>query len=167
MTAAEKPADSHAHETDGVPAPTAQQRFEAGVGTFGSIATFSLVNTALIHSGTKLIFVGTLGISRVLDVCGTVASDDGLYLVQAFFLALSVTAAAFFWGLGKLAGAGRAWPFYVAIGAYLLDGGVCLLIGDWIEVAFHGYLLLGLVDGLRALRQLDVVQGGAPSATAA
>jgi hypothetical protein len=157
-------ADSHSTEsTAAPPPPTPQERFDAGVGNFGSIATFSLVNTALIHSSAGLIFVGTLGISRIMDCSALAAQEHGYVLIQGLFIGLSILATAFFWGLGRLARSGRRWPFYVGISAYALDAGLCVMIGDWIEVAFHAFLLIGLVDGLRALKQLETVEGPEPA----
>jgi len=52
---------------------------------------------------------------------------------------------------------GMSWVFVLGMSLYFLDGALCLLLGGWMSVAFHLLALFGILGGLRAARELNVL----------
>jgi hypothetical protein len=60
-----------------------------------------------------------------------------------------------FFLLGRFAVRGSSWAFLVGIGVYTLDGLIFLVTHDWIGLALHAFVLVMIVKGLQAARQLE------------
>ncbi len=140
------------------------QQFHRGAGQFGAIAAFSLINTALIHFGAGITFVGVLGFTKIIDfVAAGLAASLGPGVIVAAIV-VNLLAAGLFWALGDAARRHKRWAFKLGMGLYVLDGVLCAAIGDWLEVAFHAFLLLGLWEGLKASHQLEALTVHDPGA---
>src|SRR5438132_399741 len=56
--------------------------------------------------------------------------------------------------LGLLAVRGHAWAFLVGVTLYALDGLISLLVHDWLGVGFHVFVVILILKGFQAARQL-------------
>jgi hypothetical protein len=79
-------------------------------------------------------------------------------------VALSATIAGVFVVLGYFARGASAAAFVVGMALYALDSLLFVLVGDWIAVGFHGFVLFMLFGGLSILQ---AVRRQVPADTAA
>lgn len=114
-----------------------------GASWFFWIAGLSIVNTAMIHSGSDTSFVIGLGFTLVADAMFKA------YKLVAF--GIDAVALGAFFGLGFLARKGHLWAFVTGIVLYGLDALIYLAFQDWMSVAFHGLALFYLFRGAKAL----------------
>jgi len=56
--------------------------------------------------------------------------------------------------LGTLAVRGHAWAFLAGVGLYGLDGLISLLARDWLGLGFHIFVVIMILKGYQAARQL-------------
>jgi len=127
--------------------PEAQSR--RGALWFYWIAGLSLVNSALSYAGFNWRFIIGLGMSQIVDALAT-RSGRG-WSAAILFDALLLGGFAL---LGYLAVRRHAWAFLVGVALYGLDGLVSLLIQDWLGVGFHVFVIVLILKGFRAARQL-------------
>lgn len=133
----------------------AQQTFERGARSFQDIAMFSLINTALIHMHAGIVFIGALGITRLADGIARYLAPTWGAGVTIAAIAFDLMAAGLFVGLAMAAKQHKRWAFGVGALLYVLDTGICMWIGDYLEVAFHIFLLTSIFAGWRASRTLE------------
>ena len=50
------------------------------------------------------------------------------------------------------------WAFQVGMGLYFIDGLLFLLVGDWLAVGFHVWVLFSLYKGLKMLGEINTLQ---------
>ena len=135
------------------PASVERQQIEAqsrrGALWFYWIAGLSLVNSVVALAGLNWRFIIGLGMSQIVD---TLATRSGRGLSAAIlFDALLIGG---FVLLGRLAVRGHAWAFLVGVALYGLDGLICLLVHDWLGVGFHVFVVILILKGFQAARQL-------------
>ncbi|MCI0340809.1 MAG: hypothetical protein L0216_06600 [Planctomycetales bacterium] len=137
-----------------------EQTFARGASEFHWIAGLAVLNSVLFWNAVGLVFIFGLGVTDVVDQhfvrayrSGTM--PRGTAMTQA--LALDVLASAPFVAFGWFARRRQEWAFLVGMALYAADG-VLLAIRavqlDWLGVAFHGFLLVGIFQGWLALRSL-------------
>lgn len=129
---------------DKVALAKASPRVQSAARWFWWIAGLSLVNSAVVLSGGTFNFVLGLAVTQVAD-----AIFQQLKIVALLFDALAL---AFFVGMGFFAQKGHLWAFVVGGIAYLCDGVVFAIFGDWLPVAFHAYALFWVFHGWNELR---------------
>jgi hypothetical protein len=137
-----------------------ENQFKGGVGWFYWIAGLSIINTAIMLFGGKWSFIVGLGVTQVIDA---VALNIGPAAkpVAAF---LDLLVAGVFVLFGVLAGKRYTWAIVVGMALYGLDGLLFILVKDFLGLAFHGYALFCIWNGLRALQKLSPLPAGAPPA---
>lgn len=130
----------------------------SGAGWFWWIAGLSIVNTAMVHSGSDMNFVIGLGFTLIAD---TVFREMMLiaFVIDAVALAL-------FFALGFFAKKGHLWAFVVGIVLYSLDALIYLYFQDWMSAGFHGLALFYLFRGAKGLHEA-LKAAAAPSAVVA
>lgn len=123
-----------------------------GAGWFFWIAGLSLVNSLSAAMGSDWGFIFGLGITQVFDgVASQMASG-------AKFIAFGINCviAAVFVLFGVFAQRRSKAAFLVGMVIYGLDGGLSLLVGDWLGVIVHGLALAMIFGGYAATRKLDL-----------
>jgi hypothetical protein len=123
---------------------------------FWWIAALSLINTASVLFDLKYGMALGLGITQVVDVVfsfdenGEPAQISAL--ARSVHLGIVVLIVATFYALGRLARNYSATAFLVGMSLYALDAIIFVLVGDWIGVGFHAFVLFMLWGGYSILR---------------
>jgi hypothetical protein len=138
---------------------------KSGANWFYWIAGLSLVNTALHLFDSERSFIVGLGITQIVDVIameiGRQSEDVGT-VVKAIAFGIGLAAAALFVAFGVLANKRKGWAFVIGMTLYLLDGGIFLLVQDWLSLAFHAFALLAIFAGYSAMKKLKTLENAAP-----
>lgn len=135
---------------------------------FWWIAALSLVNSFAVILDLKYGMALGLGFTQVIDALFSYGAEGealspgtGARLIQ---LALVGAVAGGFYALGRAARRFSAAAFLWGMGLYALDALIFVMVGDWIGVAFHGFVLFMLWGGYNILR---IARRQAPEAFAA
>lgn len=135
----------------------AENQFRSGTNWFWWIAGLSIVNSLIVLSGSNWNFVVGLGLTQVVDgVAGALAEEfaDIGTIVKVAGLLIDVAIAGLFVLLGFLARKHFAWAFIIGMVLYGLDGLIFLLVQSWLNIGFHAFALVGIYNGLKALKTL-------------
>jgi hypothetical protein len=137
-----------------------QRRMKSGASNFYWIAGLSVVNSLMTLFGSGFYFVIGLGITLLIDnlVFGISGELGGSPLVLGLGFLFSLVFDAIFAIFGYFASKGQRWAFVVGMVLYALDGLLMLAFKDWIGFAFHLFFLLGVWNGLQALRKLNALR---------
>lgn len=152
-------ADALANETveEADPREQLEQRFRNGASWFYWVAGLSLVNSVIVLLGGEWGFIFGLGITQVVDATAATVAAEAPGLAAASKLmsfgadGLIVAAVAF---MGWLAHRGKQWVFVLGLALYTLDALLFLLVGDYLSLAFHGWVFFAVTGGLVACRKL-------------
>jgi hypothetical protein len=124
-----------------------------GANWFYWVAGLSLVNSLASVAGINWRFLLGLGVTQVVDA--VVANLSGPGRIAGFVVNAFV--AGFFFLMGSMATKLKKWAFVVGMVLFFLDGGVELLIQDWLGLAFHAYVLYRLFEGYRRLGEMEAM----------
>lgn len=124
---------------------------------FYSIAGLSLVNSAISLFGGNVTFVIGLGATLIVDATAN-AHAQGLPAMEALVLKLAafvigLLIAAIFFMFGRVA-QHHPWISLPGIVLYALDGVIFMVVGDFLSVAFHLFVLFNLIKGWYEVREL-------------
>lgn len=122
-----------------------------GASWFFWIAGLSLVNSLSAVMGSDWGFIFGLGITQVFDALASQMAVAGKPI--AFGINCVITAV--FVLFGVFAQRRSKMAFLVGMVLYALDGGLSLLVGDWLGVLVHGLALAMIFGGYAAMRKLD------------
>lgn len=120
-------------------------RMRSGGSWFYWIAGLSLINSISAFSGGGWGFIVGLGVTHLVD---------GIANGRAVALAINVVIAGIFITLGVFANRAHLWAFVVGMILYGLDGLLYLKVSAWLATGFHVFVLICLLNGFRAARQL-------------
>jgi len=138
--------------------PDLVAQLHTGANWFYWIAALSVVNSLVIAFGAEWNFVVGLGITQVIDIVAMLVAQDldptAAMVLTGIALAISVTIAGMFAGMGYLANRAHTWVFIIGMLIYAGDGLLFLLFQEWLSVGFHAFALFGLFSGLKAAQQL-------------
>lgn len=136
-----------------------------GSGWFFWIAVLSLVNSAIILSGSDWSFLIGLGITQIIDAIamaiGKEFGNEGLMIGIAFVFDAFVAGSFMLWGV--LARKNFLWAYIIGMILYALDGLLFLLVQDIPSFGFHLFALFWLFNGLKACRKLKQLSPHAPT----
>jgi len=135
-----------------------EARLKAAASWFYWIAALSLINTIVVMAGGKVRFIIGMGITEIVDALAKQAGGIGL----AAGLVINVFVAAVCAGFGVLGMRRKTWALWLGMALYSLDGLLLVLFQDWLSVAFHGYALYRIYQGLPAIKLLEKLE---PKAT--
>lgn len=128
-----------------------ENQVKSAAGWFYLIAGLSLINSLTALSGSQWGFIVGLGITRVVDAIGKGLGGASVPVA----IALDVIVAGVFALFGVFARQKHAWAFIVGMVLYGLDGLLFLLVGDFLGLGFHGFVLFCIFAGLSALKKLQ------------
>lgn len=135
----------------------------SGGSWFFWIAGLSLINSIATHSGSQFSFVVGLGFTMIVDTVLNAAGTIGQLVAVAIDAAVLGTFVLF----GVFARRGHIWAFVCGFILYTLDALIFVLLPDEIDilpVAFHGFVLFCLWNGLMAARRVKVQLAAAAAA---
>lgn len=140
----------------------AERAMAAGVNWFYVVIAFSILNAVLVNFGENISFLFALGINQYLDVvmrsaAHAVAGWTGTAIL-VFNLLLDTGIALAFAGLAMLARRKKPGAYELGVGLYALDMVFFFFTGNIYSILFHIIVLMGLVGGLRASRQLQKLE---------
>lgn len=130
-----------------------------GSGWFYWIAGLSLINSAVILSGSDWSFLIGLGATQIVDYFslgateGIEASSRTIVLAIAFIIDVIIAGTFFLWGF--FSRKGYRWAYIIGIVLYSLDGLIFLAFQDWPSLGFHIFALYFIIGGFKAFGQLQ------------
>ena len=144
------PAGASAGEVDGALVEL-EKRLKSGGSWFYWIAGLSLVNSIAAFTGSEYGFIVGLSITQVIDRLMQSAGGNARVIV----LVLDIIAAGIFVLFGVFACKRQVWAFVVGMVLYAGDTLLTMILGLWLGVAFHAWVLFSLFIGLKAAMQLN------------
>lgn len=137
-----------------------ENRLKSGVNWFFWIAGLSLVNTVTYLFGSSLIFVIGLGVTQIVDgVMSWLAMQvgQGGAVVRVIGVVIDIFIAGVFVLFGVLGRKRLYWAVLLGMVLYAVDGVILLLFKDLLGAAFHAWALLGIWGGLKAIKELKLL----------
>jgi len=113
------------------------------------VAALSLINSGVALAGQDWRFILGLGVTQLVQ---ELAQESGGAAMKAGLVGLAVIG--LFGFLGQRAVAGYRWAFLAGMVLYALDGAIFLMVQDWIGVGFHAFVIVMVMRGYSAARQL-------------
>ncbi|MGH2627923.1 MAG: hypothetical protein ACRDHY_14890 [Anaerolineales bacterium] len=143
-------------------------RARRGASWFFWIAALSAINSIISITGGDRVFIFGLGVTQVVDAFASVFEEElglgrGSWLGIAG-LVLSLLVAGLIALIGYLARKGNQFVYVLGMGLYVLDGAEVAVFEDWLSLLFHGFVMIYLVMGFRALRK-SAPSGFSPQAS--
>lgn len=130
-----------------------------GANWFYWIAVLSIVNAVLLVLNLGWSFIFGLGIVEIIDLSFYFITEEiGFNFYNTVGLIINTMISSIFILFGVLANKKVKWAFIAGIVLFALDGILMLVLGDFLSVAFHGFVLFGVFKGLKAIKQLDDLQ---------
>jgi hypothetical protein len=134
-----------------------EKRFRNGASWFYWVAILSLVNSAVALFDGEWGFVFGLGFTQVVDAIAATVAEESPNLATASkvvgfgadVLIVGVVAL-----MGWLAHKRLQWVFVVGLVLYVFDALLFLMAGDFLGLAFHGWVFFAVTGGLLACRKL-------------
>jgi hypothetical protein len=131
-----------------------ESQFKNGANWFYWIAGLSVINSLILIFGGEISFIVGLGITQLVDaIAWEFRNSAGMNLDFVFFTA-SLLISGIFVLFGFLSRKKIMGIYIAGMVLYALDGLIFLLIGDWLSLGFHVFVLFSLFGGLKALRVL-------------
>lgn len=129
-------------------------KYKNGANWFYWIAGLTLVTSLISFGGGGWRFLISLGTTQIIDAVAEGLSVElgGTAKVVALFLDLLVIGT--FVVFGVLANKKLLWAYVIGLAVFLLDALVTLIIQDWIGVIAHIVVIVLMVPGYLAGRQL-------------
>jgi hypothetical protein len=131
--------------------PATEGQLKGGASWFYWIAGLSLINSIAALTGSGWRFILGLGITQMIDAFGRSLGSGGKIVV----LILDVLAAGAFVLFGVFAHKRHTWAFIVGMMLFALDGVIVLMAQDWLDLAFHAFVLFCLFRGFQACLELN------------
>ena len=125
-------------------------KYKNGANWFYWIAGLTIVTSLIAFGGGGWRFLISLGTTQIIDDLSV--ELGGMAKIVALLLDLVVTGT--FVVFGVLANKKLLWAYALGVGVFLLDGLVTLVIQDWIGVIAHIVVIILMVPGYLAGREL-------------
>ncbi|MDX9863446.1 MAG: hypothetical protein RBT34_01440 [Anaerolineaceae bacterium] len=127
------------------------------------IAGLSLLNSIVFRLDGQVNFLFGLGITQLVDGINRAILEEGLLentrLISGFSMVLVLLLSGLFVFFGLLTRKKMKWAFFVGTILYVLDGLILVLLQDYLNAAFHGYILFSLIRGWKAIQDLHALEG--------
>lgn len=139
------------------PRAALEQRFRNGASWFYWVALLSLVNSAVALFDGEWGFLFGLGFTQVVDAIAFTVAEEAPDLATvskvasfgANVLIVGVVAL-----MGWLAHKRLQWVFVAGLVLYVFDALLFLMAGDFLSLAFHGWVFIAVGSGFLACRKL-------------
>lgn len=135
-----------------------EHRMKNGAGWFYWIAGLSVINTAIILSGSNWHFLAGLGITDIISVIAMKAGNAGMVIA----VALDAMVAGVFIMFGIFSSKRQAWAFVVGMTFYGLDALLLFPMQMWLGMAFHAFVLFQIFKGMQAAGELKEFEANMP-----
>ena len=137
-----------------------EKRFRNGASWFFWVAGLSLVNSVVALFDGEWGFIFGLGVTQAVDAIAWSVGQEAPELAVVGkavgfgvdFLIVGLVAL-----MGWLAHKRMVWVFVVGLVLYAGDALLCLVVGDFLGLAFHGFVFFVVTSGLMACRQLKLL----------
>jgi zinc transporter ZupT len=129
---------------------------------FFIIAVLSVVNSIIVLTGSHWNFIVGLGTTQVIDgiIAGVTKESTGVGagVFAAIALMINVIIAGIYVALGIFARKRHNWAYITGMVLYGLDGVIFLFVAAWLNVAFHGFILFSLFNGIKVCKQSGAME---------
>jgi hypothetical protein len=145
-------------------------RYRSGANWFYWIAGLTLVTSVISLLGGGWRFFLSLGITQIVDGIAVLASENLGEATKVIALVIDIFITAVFAGVAYLAGKKQFWAYLVGMILFGLDALLSIVIFDWIGIIVHGIVLVLMIRGYLAGREmvaLERAMAAAAQATAA
>jgi hypothetical protein len=132
----------------------ARQRYQSGANWFYWIAGLTLITSMISLLGGGWRFFLSLEITQVIDGISLYAADRFGEAAKVIAIVLDIFIAALFAGIAYLANKRQLWAYVVGMVLFLFDSLLSILIFDWLAIIVHGFVLVMLIRGFIAGREL-------------
>lgn len=130
------------------------ERFRSGANWFYWIAGLTLVTSIIGLLGGGWRFFLSLGVTQLIDGIAVYTADSLGDATKIIAIVLDIVITAMFAGFAYLANKRQMWAYIVGMVVFFLDGLLSLLITDWIGILVHGFVLVMMVRGYLAGREM-------------
>ena len=150
-----------------------ESRAKGGAHWFYWIAALSFVTSIISLTGSHWGFFVSLGVTQLVDAVANGLAPKAGGAAKVVALVFDAVAAGLFALVGYFAAKRHPWAFVVGMALYLLDALVFVLVGHWLGLAFHAFVLYSIFGGYKACTALAALEretaaaGAAPAREAA
>lgn len=130
------------------------QRFQSGANWFYWIAGLTLVTSIVGLLGGGWRFFLSLGITQLIDGFAVYFAGSFGDATKVIAIVLDIFITAIFAGFAYLATRRQMWAYVAGMVVFLLDGLLSLVIVDLIGIIVHGFVLVMMIRGYMAGRQM-------------
>lgn len=129
-------------------------RYRSGANWFYWIAGLTLITSMISLLGGGWRFFLSLEITQVIDGISLYAADRFGEAAKVIAIVLDIFIAALFAGIAYLANKRQLWAYVVGMVLFLFDSLLSILIFDWLAIIVHGFVMVMLIRGFIAGREL-------------
>lgn len=129
-------------------------RFRSGANWFYWIAALTLVTSIISLTGGGWRFFLSLGVTQVIDAFAVLFSERFGEATKVIAIVLDIFITALFAGFAYLANKRQMWAYIAGMVVFLLDGVLSLLITDLLGILVHGFVLVMMIRGFMAGREM-------------
>jgi hypothetical protein len=129
-------------------------RYRSGANWFYWIAGLTLVTSIIGLLGGGWRFFLSLGVTQVIDGIALVAAESLGDATKVIAIVLDIVITAMFAGFAYLAHKRQLWAYMAGIVVFGLDGLLSLAIFDIIGILVHAFVLVMMIRGFMAGREM-------------
>lgn len=129
-------------------------RFRSGANWFYWIAGLSLITSIIGLMGGSWRFFLSLGITQLIDGLAIYAADSFGGATKIIAIVLDIFITVMFAGFAYLANKRQLWAYVAGMVVFVLDGLLSLLIVDLLGIIVHAFVLVMMIRGYMAGRQM-------------
>jgi hypothetical protein len=138
-----------------------EQALKGSSSWFVVIAGLSLVNSALSMAGASIHFIFGLGLTQIVDALAHGSGGAGI-VVDLIINGMIAGVFVLFWNFARK---GAKWAFFAGMALYVVDALILLAFKDILSVAFHGWALYRMYNGVKVLGTLERLNRSAANGT--
>lgn len=130
-----------------------------GANWFLWIAILSIANAFMLVLNLGWSFVFGLGITQIIDYLFFLVTEEiGFNFYNTIGFIINTGICGIFILFSIFANKKQKWAFIAGIILYSIDALLMLVLGDFLSVAFHGFVLYGVIKGMKAMKKLEQIE---------